>query len=487
MPGQYLYNLEFNIDDYDLWTYPENLSCPEELPSTFHFEMDPMIELKITDDEYLEQINCDRKIVKNAMFSVNEQQMKNELNGKIVVQKWPCQGNSEIVGCYKFPDIESKLQQLMEQFDQQKCVVANQPYSTVKKELIQLRNDTDQPCGTVAYTLKLTCFGPTISQNQFDDSKSNLRKNHIEETCLDRAAASCPCPSQSKDKEGDFDEYSAEINGNQLIVRINKEDSSHLVTRVFDSNMDQNGNEVRRDKNMISILGCDQQIDFKLPKRFSCGDYPTTAKAFNCGPNSILTDYQRRTSCAGKSFKNSCILPVIRGNLKYPGRLDNGSVNFDLYDQCNPFEVGDNYKKQSSKTRGTCFQVDEDNMQLEQCGKCKIPKGIEVCKRGCSDPDTDVFILKIGRKKTNKQGRKNEIELEMRTPKGPDNEIKKMETREVQVEEKDFPKVCEKAKTPAKVCDSKKVSDSKKNCEKVCDSKKDGISQEKVKGFIRKK
>jgi hypothetical protein len=68
----------------------------------------------------------------------------------------------------------------------------------------------------------------------------------------------------------------------------------------------------------------------------------------------------------------------------------------------------------------------------------KVRNGIEVCRKGCSDPDIDVFIFKIGWKNTNRRGEKNEIELEMRSPKGPDFEVRKMETRETQADDKDI-------------------------------------------------
>ena len=435
MPGQYLYNVEFTLDDYDLWTFPEHLRCADDLPTFFHFKMDPKIDLEITDEEFLEQVNCDKKIIKSKMFSLNEEQVNCELNGKIIVYKLECPGQALMVGNFKFSNIHSIFKLLMEQFDKQAGQCATEPMSKVDKNLVQLLDEYDQPSGSVLYTLRFTCYGPYVNENQFDSYNSMLKNKNSEVSCLDRSVIPDSCPSNSSVKGNDFDEYSAEINGNQLIIRINK-DSSHLVTRVYDSNMDFNGNEIKRDKNIFSICGCDQQIDFKFPKNFSCGD--TKPKKFICGPDSIMTEFQKQTSCVGKSFKNSCVLPVIRGNLKYPGQLDDGLISFDLYDKCNPRDATQKYRKVPTKTRGACLQVDGENLNRELNGKCKIPRGIEVCQLGCSDPDTDVFILKMGRKNSDKKGYKNEIELEMRTPKSPDFEIKKMETREIQVDEEDF-------------------------------------------------
>jgi hypothetical protein len=287
----------------------------------------------------------------------------------------------------------------------------------------------------------LTCFGPSITSGDKTDVSCNGSKiTNKEFTCLERAKTPAPCQPKTCDKKSEYDEYAAEVNGNQLIIRVHKEDQSYLVTRVFDSNMDQNGNEIPRNDNVVSICGCEQQIDFKFPGKFSCGDCNQKSKC-----DSMMTDFQRKTSCVGTSFKNSRGLPVIRGNLKYPGRLD-GSIKLDVFDKCNKRDVTEKYKMKPMNTRGVCCQADKTNIERELQGNSKIPRGIEVCKKGC-DQDNDVFILKIGRKNVDKAGKQNAIELEMRTPKGPDNEIKKMETREVQVEEKEFE---EKTKAPEK-------------------------------------
>lgn len=440
MPGQYLYNVEFTVNDIDLWVFPEELKNPENFATVTRFKMDPSICLEIGEEEFIDQINCGLEVVKNAMFSLGGQQIKNDVNGKIVVSKSKCSGNEVLVGCYKMSKLHCSFRKLTDEFDKQAgSPCAKQPCFVVIKELVQLVNEKDQPSGSVHYTLRLTCFGPSISRNRFDDFESKTKLNDVEAKCLDKAAKPCPCPQEDHKEvitDPGFDEYSAEVNGNQLIVRISKDDSSHLVTRVFDSNMDLCGNEIQGDKNAVSICGCGQQIDFKFPGKFSCGDCRPKARNCSCALNSSLTDFQRQTSCLGKSFKNSFRLPIIRGNLKYPGRLDD-SIKFDLYDKCNPTHATEKYKTKPQQSRGVCLQVDGENLKQELNGKCKLPRGISVCKKGC-DSDTDVFVLKIGREQTDKKGRKNEIELEMRTPKGPDNEIKKKETREVQVDEKDF-------------------------------------------------
>lgn len=282
----------------------------------------------------------------------------------------------------------------------------------------------------------MSCYGASISKHR--DRESTEQTLDQENKCLEPTSTSPPCLSKTTVAQPEFDEYSAEVNGNQLIVRVHKDDKSHFVTRVFDTDMDQAGNKIQREKNVVSICGCDQQIDFKFPEKFSCGDCNKKSTKCDCGHGSMLTDFQRKTSCIGKSFKNSGCLPAIRGNLKYPGRFDDGSIKFDLLKKCNSRDATEKYKKKPSTSRAACFQVDADNIKRELQGKCKMPNGIEICKKGCADTETDVFILKMGRKNTDKKGHENAIELEMRTPKAPDFETKKMETREIQVDEKDF-------------------------------------------------
>lgn len=443
MPGQYLYNVEFTVDDFDLWSFPNDLVNPEELPTHFRFQMKPDICLEISEEEFIDQVNCETKVTKNAMFSMSEQQVKNEVNGEILVCKSKCPGNDVLVGHYKMPKFNYHFKQLMEMFEKQseglekKCgksdPCADQPCSDVIKELVQLLDKDEVPSGSLQYTVQVTCFGSTFSISR--DRETMLKEKTIqggEMRCFEEGVNANP-----KHDNIEFDEYSAEVNGNQLIIRVRKDDRKSLVTQVFDTDIDQDGNEIQHDKNVLSICGCDQQVDFKFPANFECGKSKKKPTCCDCGSESSLTKFQRQTSCIGKSFKNSCGLPVIRGNLKYPGRLD-GSIKLDLYNKCNPRDATEKYKKKPPTSRSACAQVDDDNLKRELQGNCKIPKGIEVCDKGCTELDSDVFVLKIGSKKTNKTGSQSAIELEMRTPKGPDFEVKKKETREVQVDEKEF-------------------------------------------------
>lgn len=68
------------------------------------------------------------------------------------------------------------------------------------------------------------------------------------------------------------------------------------------------------------------------------------------------------------------------------------------------------------------------------------------CFTEISDPNKDIFVLRIG-KKSEGVDKKNNLELELCTPKGPDlKPTPKKETRDTQCTDEDFPKADKAAK-----------------------------------------
>lgn len=349
MPRQYLYNVEFTIEDFDLWCYPDELATVDAvaLPTFIRFKMNPLVCLEISGDE----VNCDKKVIKNSLFCLNDDQVKATVDAKIVICKLQCATNEVFIGSYNLPQLHESFNQFMELFDKHAasqtvdstCGSDIQPCTEIVKELVQLVNEKNQLSGSLHYSLRLTCFGPTLSKEPSRDvTLGQNKKKEQENSCL--AATICPCPTDSQPKAPEYDEYSAEINGNQLIVRIHK-GNSNLVTRVFDSESGSCENRKQSDKNLVSIVGCNQLIDFKFADNNPCGKCKEKPGKCNCGPESMLTEFQRQTSCIGQSFKNSCCFPAIRGNLKYPGRIDDGSIKFDLFDKCSLRDKAEKYKK----------------------------------------------------------------------------------------------------------------------------------------------
>lgn len=71
-------------------------------------------------------------------------------------------------------------------------------------------------------------------------------------------------------------------------------------------------------------------------------------------------------------YVNSCGIPIIRGNLKYPPRFE---TSYKL-PQCT--EVNNNYRPVISKPKNLCIKC-EDNKESDQFGNSAMcPDGIEV-------------------------------------------------------------------------------------------------------------
>lgn len=123
----------------------------------------------------------------------------------------------------------------------------------------------------------------------------------------------------------------------------------------------------------------------------------------------IAKDENLQTTVFEKSVPNCKTKnPIILGNLKYPGKFDH--------------EID---SKQFIKN---------PNCDLTCLNKGTDPTGVELTRKECDNPNVDVFVLKIGKKKN--KNSKNTIELELRTPKGPEFPV--LETKGIQVFEEEF-------------------------------------------------
>jgi hypothetical protein len=425
----YIYNVEFAIDSIAVYDFPEAKKS-DKVDTIIQFQMQPGVLLQISEDELIDAYNCGEKKIMHAMFSMSEEQLHADKKGRIVA-KVKCEDELMQVGSYEIRQLNECFEKLKARYDEQQrkndmhAVKMTTPITSAIQELAPFKNSANKSCGSVVYILRLTCFGPRITRelsfgNDFEGFMTDCNSNRSkakEEKCLSKCEAKKDC-----------DEYIAQINGNSLIVRISK-NNPYMVTRVLDS---------CSDNDKLTIRGCDQQIDFKFPNNFTCCQCKKTFATCKCNGDSHLTDYQKQTSCEGTSFKNNTVLPVIRGNLKYPGRFEDQSISFNVRGSGRDSQdATGKYRVQADKTRNACLQVDKDNLERELDGKFKIPKGIKMCRLSCEN-DTDVFVLKLGKKGKSRDGKEHEIELEMRTPRGPNVGPKRMETREVQVVEEEF-------------------------------------------------
>lgn len=432
----FLYNIDFTLKKYEI--YDEETENHGECQKMIRFRMLPGVCLDVYDEEYIDEINCGKPVTKNCMFSLTDDQVPKDLQATIIAYRFKCSNSTEMtnVGCYKIENLNCNFVDLRKEFmdntkakrddyDMTKCPQFSLPTEKIISEIAPLTHAmTGKKAGTVLYSLRVICFGPYKTKRNvsiadgFDGFLSEL-ENEDEKN---------ESKNQKQDDDPDYDEYMAKINDNSLIVRVPK-NHPYLVTQIFDPSTD-----VKKD--FLTIHGCDQQIDFHFPNNFMCCLCKQKFGKCNCNSNSVLTDYQRKTSCGGSSYKNTDTLPAIRGNLKYPGRFEDQSVRFNIHER-EPTDATEKYRIKPPTSRNACLQVDNENLHRIKEGLCPIKHGISLCKKGCED-DNDIFTFKINRKRTAKNGKKNEIELELRTPRGRNLEIPKLETREVQVNENEF-------------------------------------------------
>jgi len=430
MSAQYLYLLEFAVNNYEVWLHPENVRNAKELPTCIRFTLKPSICMEVSDEDVLHD-DCGRQHIKHVMFGMSSEQMKEEISGEIEACLKECSIATKSLGSYKLNQMQHKFANLLEEHEKinkSSPVTYGQspePKATfdIIKELVQLTNADGKPSGMMEFTLKITCFGTSMCQKLCEIDCEPETEDEVAECLHDSPKAPnpsmatlvedcCPkpptCHQQQTKKKLDYDEYSAQINGNSLTLRLMK-DSKYQVTRIHDF-----GDE----KKVISASGKQQKLDIKP----SC----------HCQRKEVkFSQLQQQTNCDGVTFRNNREIPAVRGNLKYPGHFECDSYQVQV-DGSRKSNV-----KHESTSRGVCVQVDEENMKRVMEGKCPHPRGIEVCRKGCVDADTDVFVLKIGRKRSMKD-RQSEIELEMKTPKGANVEIKRKETRGIQVLESDL-------------------------------------------------
>uniref|UniRef100_A0A182PRL3 Uncharacterized protein n=1 Tax=Anopheles epiroticus TaxID=199890 RepID=A0A182PRL3_9DIPT len=273
----------------------------------------------------------------------------------------------------------------------------NKPVSNTLKAMYPLEAGTDGTSAVVGFvvlTIRMSCLGPNINQKVLFGGR-DLQQQPV--TCYkveDEPVVQC-VTLEDQDEEQlvaphsslasvvgtaivpeaePYDEYAAELNGNAICIRVEK-----------DANI-------------------------------------STSLALPDGVYGLEEECIRREA-------NSCKLPIVRGNLKYPAYHWTG--DFLIGKKTTPITVHD-YRKRPDPARTVGLQTAE---RLERA--CA---GIEICRKGWHDPNVDVFVLKLGKnkRKTADGSPRNEVEIELRTPRGPSREIRPKETRGVQVIEEEF-------------------------------------------------
>lgn len=425
-------------------------TCPERC---IRLQLNHLARCEVCEKDFGSKLDIERsKMGENCMFTLSDADLAGDpLTFRIsAVEKQP-KGPSKVLGTWEEPATEL-FQKLAKSYDdanakkEQKsetsvlsadsCARHSKPVSDMIKSLFPLQTEQDVTIGCVVLTLRIACLGPRITQKVMfgakesqtaitcfksvvqDDQEERFMKcvaydavNHphpvICGPCEDKLPPNPPASvcSQEKIPCSPYDEYTAELNGNAICVRVEK--NSDIKVRL---DGEQKG-------------GCTQGCwtSLTLPE----------------GVYALEERYVQRQ-------ENACRLPVIRGNLKYPA--EQWQSDFMMCKRKQPIRAED-LRKRPDPTRSVCMQTRDPELPVTS-----TPCGIEICRKGYHDPNVDVFVLKLGKNKTSRDAdATNQIELELRTPKGPMVEKRPKETRGVQVIEEEF----EDLKKPAPPAEEK--------------------------------
>lgn len=165
-----------------------------------------------------------------------------------------------------------------------------------------------------------------------------------------------------------------------------------------------------------------------------------------------------------------CHVPVVKGNKKYPSTVTlerkysnpcpapcpcpsakprSTKPERHICIQCNGKEIDDNMvvdpleEEALEGTHGILTghlpPEPEEGMEVPLTqAQPEKPPGIEVCKKGWHDTNTESYVLKIAKCKKGGQGNEKGVDFEIRIPKGPATDPPRKETRGCQVLEDEF-------------------------------------------------
>ncbi|XP_050067252.1 uncharacterized protein LOC126556095 [Anopheles maculipalpis] len=372
-----------------------------------------------------------RKTGENCLFAYNpSSELQEELELRISAHEKGSDGVKKMVGSWKEPGREM-LVGLAQAYDLQNGMMPqeensneslvsgemeqtqrNKPVSNTFKASYPLEMETGNVVvGIVILTVRVSCLGPNINQKvlfggrDLDQQPVTCYKMENEPVvqCVTledqddqvlvapKASLASIVGTEIVPEVQPYDEYAAELNGNAICIRVEK-----------DANI------------AVSIDGEESN---------ECTKGCWTSLTLPDGVYGLKEEYIRHEA-------NGCKLPVIRGTLKYPAYHWSG--DFMVAKKTTPVTVED-YRKKPDPTRTVGLQALPE--QLERA--CA---GIEICRKGWHDPNVDVFVLKLGKnKRTSGEGNpRNEVEIELRTPRGPSQEIRPKVSRGMQVIEEEF-------------------------------------------------
>ena len=176
----YLYKIEFILKSFDIYDLEHESANDQKM---LRFRMLPSVCIDINEDEYIDQVNCGKSVVKSCTFSMTDDQARKNLQATIIAYKFKCEKSSEIrnVGCYKVENLHCHFLDLKKDFndkseqnrnakDMTKCATYESPAEKTLSEVAPLTNArSGEKAGTVFYGLRLTCFGPNLWQGNSEN------------------------------------------------------------------------------------------------------------------------------------------------------------------------------------------------------------------------------------------------------------------------------------------------------------------------------
>ncbi|XP_052891810.1 uncharacterized protein LOC128299777 [Anopheles moucheti] len=457
----YIFLFEVIVDDLNLFSDVRNLTTADqdELGTArrelcVRLQLANLVRCEVCEKDFGSALDVEvRKTGENCLFAYNPTsaiELEEELVLRISAHEKDPNGMKQIIGSWKGPGREM-LVGLAQAYDLQNEAPVeqsskeslhsgevdhvtqrnNKPVSHTFKTMYPLETETESTVvGMVVLTIRMSCLGPNINQKVLFGGR-DLQQQPV--TCYkmenepvvqcvtledqDEQELICPKGSLASivgteivPEVQPYDEYAAELNENAISIR------------------------VERDANIaVSIDGEESN---------ECTKGCWTSLTLPDGVYGLKEEYIRQEA-------NGCRLPVIRGTLKYPAYHWSG--DFMLAKTTTPVTVED-YRKKPDPTRTVALQARPEQHERD-CA------GIEICRKGWHDPNVDVFVLKLGKNKRHPAGSnpRNEVEIELRTPRGPSQEIRPKVSRGMQVIEEEFEPAGEMPRTAAPTGEGEKA------------------------------
>ncbi|XP_053676652.1 uncharacterized protein LOC128726838 [Anopheles nili] len=440
----YIFLFEVIVDDLNIFSDTRNSATegldddetktPRRNELCVRLQLSGLVRCEVCEKDFGSALDFEvRKTGENCLFAYNPTiEMAEEPELRISAHQKGPDGTKKLLGGWKGPG-RDLLTELAQSYDlengtqvegsgSKESVKSNEsnddtrgkPVSNTLKTMYPLESEPDHTIvGFVVITIRMSCLGPNIHQKVLFGGRDaqqppvtcykvegepiiqcvTVEDHDDDQLVAPKGSLASIVGTAIEPEEQPYDEYAAELNGNAICIRVEK------------------------DANIAVNLDGEQSDE--------CTKGCWTSLTLPDGVYGLKEEYIRHEA-------NGCKLPVVRGTLKYPAYHWSG--DFMLAKKTTPVSV-DDFRRKPDPTRTVALQAHSEQVERD-CA------GIEICRRGWHDPNVDVFVLKLGKNKRPSEeasgNRCNQVEIELRTPRGPSREIRPKETRGVQVIEEEF-------------------------------------------------